>query len=524
MDLSLSPSRSGSPTCAAGGIWLHSRYEPEREALRFAASEIGSARPSHVVILGPCLDYLSPALRAILPGATILSVQYAAFFARVAVGSADSSWYPDAGSSLDSFLDAALDEDAISGVAVLEWEPASRAFPAEALAAQRAVKASLDRLAASTATVKASGRNWIANACASFLLIEGACRPRPTRLPLLVAMAGPSLVRSLTALSVKSGGFATIAVSSALSACLAAGVEPDLVISTDGGFWSRLHLYPLAAKPLPLATPLTALPSSAIYRGSSLVLLDQGSFVESELLPSLCPALPMFPHGTVSGSALQLAAMLTDGPLIVAGLDLASFGEIDHARPHGFDALIEGAASRQAPIESLAWARSSASAPLPLPARPWRSSRSLSAYASALDQDSKALSGRLFRLYPSPVALPGFAEILPTDLGSLIPGRSSPGRIFFDETPLPPRSEREAFLGLRIASWRELAARASANMGGGELPANPLVAELLRSIDIVDYAAARRSILSGGNPGAAARDLGSCCESYLSRLERRFAS
>jgi len=65
---------------------------------------------------------------------------------------------------------------------------------------------------------------------------------------------------------------------------------------------------------------------------------------------------------------------------------------------------------------------------------------------------------------------------------------------------------------------------ASEDLRRGQLPTNPLVVELLRSIDIVDYAAARRAILSGGEPETASRDLASRCDLFLSTLERRFAS
>jgi hypothetical protein len=508
-----------------GGVWLHSRYEPEREAMRLAESEIAAAKPSHVLLLGPCLDYLSPAVRTILPGARIAAVQYSSFFASAFIGRADAVWYPDSPSTLESFIDSALDEDAISGVAVIEWEPASRVFPEEALAARRAVKASLDRLASSTATVKASGRSWIANACASFLLLERLCAPEPSSAPILVAAAGPSLLQSLLGLSRIKGRFRTIAVSSALAACRYAEIEPDIVVATDGNFWSRLHLYPLASKRIPLAAPLTALPSASIYRGSSLMLLDQGSFAESELLPCLGPALAVPPHGTVSGTALQLASKLTQGSIVVAGLDLASFGDLDHARPHGFDAFLSSGVSRVNPFEARAWARSIESMPQAMPKWPWRTSRSLIAYASALALDSRALAGRLFRLGPSPTPLTGFADIDQMGFEALAgegPIRLGPLRLA--EFPLIARAERETILAGRLASWRELAARASDDLYSGVLPIKKLVGELLRCIDIVDYAAARRAILAGGAPGSAARDLASRCDSFLSALERRFAS
>jgi hypothetical protein len=521
MDPSFSSSRNGSPTCSVGGIYVHSRYDPEREALRFAEKEIGAASPSHVVLLGPCLHYLALAVRSILPGARIVALQYSAFFADTAGKEADAVWHPGMPRGLEAFLDSSLDEDAIAGVAVLEWEPASRAFPSEAQAARGAVRDSLDRLASSAATVKSAGRRWIANACASFLLVERAWAPERSTLPVLVVAAGPSLEASLAGLSPWKGSFLTVAVSSALAACRYAGLEPDLVVSTDGGYWSRLHLFPLAARALPLASPLTALPSAAIYRDSGLLLLDQRTFAESQLLPELCPALPIAPHGTVSGTAIRLAARLSEGALIVAGLDLASRGDLDHARPHGFDAVAAKSVSRTAPLEASIWERNLAS--IPLPQTPWKSSRSLAAYAGALSLDSSPLAGRLFRLGASPVPLRGFCEIGLEKLGGLLSRSAAPPILRLRDLPLPKPRSREPILARKLASWRELAGRATEELGKGSLPSSQLVAELLRSIDIVDYAAARRAVLSGGDPRSGARDLAIRCDDFLSNLQRRFA-
>ncbi len=520
MDLSLSSSRSGPPTCAAGELWLHSRYDPEREALRFAQTELASAKPSHIVLLGPCLDYLSAAVRGLLPGARIIVVQHTPFFADSSGGRADAVWHPGLGTSLEAFLDAALDENAIAGVAVLEWEPATRAFPNQARFAREALRESLERLASSTATVKASGRRWIANACSAFLLVERCRLPEPSCLPIVVAAAGPSLRSSLESLRGCGGRFLLLAVSSALAACRSAGMEPDLVVSTDGGYWSRLHLYPLAGKALTLASPLTALPSSSLCRRSAFLLLDQGSFAEAELLPALGPSVKIAPHGTVSGTAIQLAARLGAGPIVTAGLDLASMGDKDHASPHGFEPLLEKSVSRIAPLEGAAWRRVLDTSPLPQ--APWRSSRSLSTYAGALSLDSAPLEGRLFRMGASPVRLRGFVEIGAGALKALL-AEGGKGALAMKELALPTRGERESHLRGRIKAWRGRAANAASGLCQGRLPESALVEELLRSIDIVDYAAARRAALAGGDARGAAGALAVSCERFLSALERRCA-
>jgi hypothetical protein len=372
MTITLSSAKSLAPTCKAGGIWLHSPYDPAREAERFARSSIGSSKPSHILLLGPCLDYLTPAIRSALPGSRIISVQYSPFFAGRELSRPDAVWQPDSGESLESFLDANLDEDAISGVAVLEWEPATRAFPEAFAGASKAVASSLDRLSSSVATVKAFGKRWIANACASFLLIERLLTVKPQTCPVVVAAAGPSLNHSLIALSRFKGRFVIIAVSSAWSACLAAGIEPDLIVSTDGGYWSRCHLSPLARRRSSIASPLTALPSSSLYKRASFLVLNQGSFAELDLLPGLGAGFDLAPHGTVSGTAIHLASRISSGPIIAAGLDLASYGDLDHARPHGFDSLAYDDSSRFRPSEEAVWRRAVSSSPDLLEEGPWR--------------------------------------------------------------------------------------------------------------------------------------------------------
>jgi hypothetical protein len=538
MELALVPSRSGEPTCVAGGVWLHSRYDPDREAIRFALERIGNSKPTHVVLLGPCLDYLSKAVRSLLPRAAIVSIQLSPSFSRfagerLAAGRSDASWDSDSPMPLGAFLDKALGEDAISGVSVLEWEPAARAFPDEARRAREEVKASLDRLTSSTATVKASGKRWIRNACSSFLLIEGACRLRPSSSPMLVAAAGPSLTDSLVSIASLKERLSSISVASALSSCLYAGFEPALAVATDGNYWSRLHLYPFAHGPglkdCILASPLTALPSSSLYGEAKLFVFNQGSFIESELLPGLydassmdaCLALP--PHGTVSGSALHLAASLSSGAIIVAGLDLASYGDFDHARPHGFDLFLSAGSSRDKPLEGRLWSRSREASPLALPTKPWRSSRALGAYASALAMDARALGRPIYRLGPEPLRIDGFERIGLSELERIIEDSGEGPAFSAEEASLRPRAEREAFLSRRIQTWRSLASGAAASLREGKLVSNALVSELLRSIDIVDYAAARRALLAGGDPSRAAADLGSRCEAFLGDLSRRFS-
>ncbi len=530
MDLSIVPSRAGPPTCRAGEAYLHSRYDPAAEAARFASEALDGRAATSVIIIGPCLGYLVAGARSALPRATIVSVQLSPAFKGKELFEADFCWYPDSGRPLDSYIYAAIGEDSISGVAVISWPPAESAYPEAARSAASSVRIALDRLASSSATVKAFGRSWIANACRSFLLAESAASFPTTKVPVVVAASGPTLRPSLEELRGYRGDFMLIAVSSSLAACRSAGFEPDLAVSTDGGNWSRYHLYPLLALGRPLAAPLTALPSACLSRETPLFALDQGSFAESELLPimgmpdSAIRRIP--PHGTVSGSALLLAASISSGPIIAIGLDLAAKGDAGHARPHGFDFLSESPSRRLQGEEALHWSRSLGSCPDPIAGHsPWASSRSLSAYASGLDASLSPLRQRLYRLNPSPIRLGSFAEISAADISGLIasPVLRSPRAA--ERAPrlahLASAEKRERLLRAVLSKWLSDASEAARALASGALLDDSPVAELLRCIDIVDYAAARRAVLSGGDPEPASAELSRRAGAFIGDLRER---
>lgn len=537
MELAFQASRSGLPCCQAGPISLHSSYDPEREAGRYLDDVTGGRSPSCFVLSGPCIDYLTPAIRKRFGEAPVISIQHDARFADCpkpfpGVAEADAVWFPGAAATREAFLDAWLPEEALGGVVFLEWPAAARAYPAEAELTREAVKSVLDRLASSNATLKAYGRLWIRNACRNLLLFEtllDAPDGTPGDRPIVVAAAGPSLGEALEALRPHRERFILFAVSSALAACLAAGLVPDLVVASDGGYWSGLHLYPLAAGGSPLAMHLTAAPPPGSGTVPPTLVLVQGNFPEPELAPIVGGGLALPGHGTVSGTALHLAARLSEGPLVVAGMDLASRDIVSHARPHGFDAVTREAQSRLGPLEGLVRDREAPLSPMILPEKPWRTSRSLTIYAAALAQEARRppFAGRLWRVAPSPVALAGYAPLEAESgaLGAFFAGLRGRSRgvtgLCLRERAASPLAERKEALLRCIEGWKALASEASASLAAGGLPRSERAAEFLKAVDLPWWSAACRAVVSGGDAGPAARELEAQAHAFADGLKER---
>ncbi len=529
---SLEPSRSGLPCCLADGNYLHSAYDPEKEARRFIDSSLGTRRPARFVLLGPCLDYISPLLRQRFPESIIFTIDYDGFFASFRRATVDHAWNPSCEESLEGFLSSRMDEDCVSGLAILEWPPSARIFPAPSRAAAASLRSALSRLSSSAATLRTWGRRWILNACRSFLLAERMATFESADLPVVVAAAGPSLVAALSLIAPWRDHFVLLAVSSALAACRFAGLEPDLVVATDGGPWSRWHLYPLAQRACPLASPLAATPSTQILRSSPLVLIEQGNFPERELSARLGGGIRLPSHGTVSGTALRLAAATGTGPILAVGLDLANYDIISHASPHGFDLLPCHGDSRLSAHEGKVYGREIEAAPLPASVPPWRSSRSLEIYAQALaaEAEEPLFEGRLARLLPSPVRLRGYDELGAEDIAgffaALPQGGSRPDRVdgstaFLRPRGIPSHEEREAMLLGLLGQWKEQAHASTRELAEGRRPCDTRIREMLMAVDLPDWAAAHRAMASGLSPSFSATALGESTLAFLDDLERR---
>lgn len=524
MEIVFSTARNGLATCSRNGRLLHSSYDPRVEAERFV-EDLFKGRdeerpPATFVLAGPCIDYLSEIIGRRVPGATIVSVQFSSAFKGREVGAGGARWYPGGELGIEAFLQGFLDDERMAGLALVEWPPAVAEFPVLAEATRRALRVTLDRIAASAATTRAYGRRWIRNACRSFLLVDALVVPRREGAPILVVGAGPSLEAAIEDVLPLRDRFRIFAVSSALRALRARGLEPDLVVATDGGYWSRLHLYPLAEAGTPRASPLSALPSASLR--NEILLLDQGWFPETELCALLGSPMGIPGHGTVTGTALALAARLGTGPLIAAGFDFAASAASSHAGPHGFDEVVAHGETRLATSEGRRWSRLHDLHPEPLPGSEWRSSRSLAAYATALEADRAALGRPVHRLRPSPLRLAGFTETGVEELAALVEGLPEPGReTLLAETP--GATEREALLVRLLREWRARSVEALRILEAGRIP-EPRIGDFLRSVDLVDWAAARRGISDRGSPGPVLDDLRNTVFRFLDELEGSFAS
>jgi hypothetical protein len=346
---------------------LHSRYNPQGEAARYVDALNPESSIRFIILIEPGLCYLVPPLRKKCPSAKILALHVklheAAQRELPRENKPDASWSPGAALGLEDFLETEIGDIEAPQVKIVEWRPAFKLYPNLYLELLAEAAAFIKRSDANTRTVKAFGRRWFKNFFHNLGIIRELLLPLPSGIPLVVTGAGPSLEDAipLILLEKKKTKLGILAVSSSVAALNAGGLQPDMVISSDGGFWALPHLYECfrsrASFEAAFAAPLSAaLPSQAAER--PVLVIGDGSLWQSLILRGLnIPFITLPQRGTVTAAALDLAFSLSAGDIFLAGIDLAVKGVKSHARPYAFDRLMSEHASRLKPLYSQAFNR-----------------------------------------------------------------------------------------------------------------------------------------------------------------------
>jgi hypothetical protein len=318
---------------------------------------------------------------------------------------------------VQEFLESAIPE--YSSAQVIEWRPSLNAYGESCLGLIRETGAFLKRAEASRRTSAAFGRRWLRNFFRNIAFLQSTLLYSTMDMPVVITGSGPSLETVLPQILAVRDSVFILAASSSLPALVGGGIEPDMVISTDGGGWALLHLHEFCRKPKTGGYPFLACSLSAAVPSQCLVEmlpLSDGSLWQGMALNALgIPSALVPQRGTVTASALELAMLISSGNIFFAGMDLSVCDIKSHARPYGFDHLFFGAASRFRPVYSQYFARSGAI----------KAGGSHDVYADWFRNRLGSLPGRIFSLSGNHAAFNGITGEFPPAGKTSAPGRGN---------------------------------------------------------------------------------------------------
>ena len=267
-------------------------------------------------------------------------------------------------SKIREFLETHIREINIDRIRVIEWRPSLNYYKEAYVKLLSSVAVFLKRSDAEKRTTAAFGKRWVRNFFKNIGNIKHTLLYRQMEIPIIITGSGPSLEQALPVIQKVRNNCLIIAASSSVLALSSAGITADIIIATDGGNWALQHIYPFYRNYKnentgALAVNLcAALPSQCA--DTARLIINDGSFWQSIVLHEInLPSVIIPQRGTVTATAIELAMLLSNGNIYLAGLDFSVNDIRTHARPYGFDNLFYGRANRFIPFYSQSHSRAS---------------------------------------------------------------------------------------------------------------------------------------------------------------------
>lgn len=349
------PAKSGADTLLIDNHYLHSRYDPLKEAESFldAATRDTSIPEFRIwILLNPGLAYLAGIIKKRQPGHEVYAVyshSVSLFSQRLTV----QFWSPESPDKLSEFLSRVSSRgQKADSVHVLCWKPGADLFPDQTKSILAQIGQELSSLKANAVTERYFSPLWLKNTlhnilgCSFCNLVPSTCGN-----PVFLLAAGPSLNDHLEVVKKQQSKAFMVALSSSLATLNQHGIKPDIVIQSDGGFWAQSHTRLTPHKAL-MVSALRSRPWHGLK--NQTIMAFGASKLESFLwyLAFGTDLLDLGDQGTVAYQALHFCLSFFAGPVIVHGLDFAKRDLLSHAQPHTFDYFPWESANRLHPGHS----------------------------------------------------------------------------------------------------------------------------------------------------------------------------
>ncbi len=342
LEYSLEKAKNGTPTLSVidesgSRVYLHSRYDPSREA-GVAAETIDPRRYDVLVVLGTGLGYhLKSVLDAIDLYQQVVLVErldlhddiLRHFFCPPLLNNRKVQLlFAQNPERVIEVLSRILDLANVKGLQVYEHPSSMRAYPGYYDYIRRSLTDLITRKSGNLITRMSLGFKYLKNGLMNLHHLSrvyplSALRDAFKGMPAIILIPGPSLDRHLPIITRLQQQVYIIAVDSALTSCRAYGIVPDVCVSIDPQSQVHAHTFTWNDSSTMHVCAITAYPMNLRY---------PRTFVSLNTHPVAQAIDEMYPHtigsmdsntGTVAGDAILFADTAGFDPVLVTGLDFS---------------------------------------------------------------------------------------------------------------------------------------------------------------------------------------------------------
>lgn len=360
-DVDIITTDSGYPTARWNGIYVHSKYDPKREAQVLLQRE-NITSPSAVISYGLGLGYLVEYFVESFPHVPLLVVEPDIPFFKKALTARDMrTIFRSRNVHFHIGYDAEdvtgfLDCVPISNLRIIKLRSVYQRNEEFYRKVDTMVQAYVSRKTINVNTLNRFGKLWIRNLLKNLDSIQtypgvSYLENSFAGISSLVISAGPSLDQILPFLTQLKERMLLIAVDTAINPCLNHGVKPDFLVVVDPQYWNTRHLDRVHLSETHIVFEPSTHPRIKEF-------IRMGAFITSSYFPLgeyfesvLGKKGKLGAGGSVSTAAWDFARFIGSAPIYLAGLDLGFPHRRTHCHGTYFETLWYQQAQRYNPVE-----------------------------------------------------------------------------------------------------------------------------------------------------------------------------
>ena len=347
MNLVFSQAKNNETTFSVDGIYYHSKYNPSAEVEKWISQVECSFIPKVIVVLGCGLPFCVKFLKEKFITSKILIIQYdnkileesqkeyTKFYNESVLQISTTNY--NSQEKLSEFFFETFSEEISNQILVLSWKPSEKIFAKEFNLAINSIQLYLEKSKDIIATRRFFSKKWISNILRFFNFAKNFYQIEKGNKDILIVASGPSLKKSISKIIENRKNFFIICLSSATKVLIHNNIIPDVILSTDGGYWAKKHLQFLENLnyEIPIICSAESSLSFKLLKTTPIIPLKYPDYINEYFFnKTKLFSIQTNRNGTVSGNALEIAKELTCSNIYFLGLDLATTNSYQHTQPN----------------------------------------------------------------------------------------------------------------------------------------------------------------------------------------------
>ncbi len=314
-------SRSNNLTAKYNNNYLISSFNPEREAEKYILSQ-NIDKQKTIIVIGEVLGYITQFIKENYKTKVITIYPHPTLYNKRVFQSENDTHFFNENELINFFTEKKLENN----IMIIEWQNSKKAFPTIHKKIINSIKIYFQELKKNVSTEIYFGKKWITNSIRNITYKRKNYKIEKIDGDIIITAAGPSLEKNIENIKKYRNHFSLVATTSSMPTLKSYNINPDFIIHTDAGIFSKNYLINKKIKNI--------FPINSVFNETENSILFNQKMGFENIFYNTKNTQTTIECPTVSASAYKFLKPICTGKIFFIGLDLCSQDIKTHSRGH----------------------------------------------------------------------------------------------------------------------------------------------------------------------------------------------